>query len=171
MSDFADIDVSRAASGSARPRSRRHPARDGRASHLPQRRGITHACLDGLHANGSRPRASEISRLGMASRSCQGSAARVAKLLTDAPARAGATLESPAEALPRLVFAFRLRPDGIAEELGVDRAIAVEPRGWLWLHFNLADAWACHFLRLSPYFPAGARIARRRRRPPTAQCE
>src|SRR5262249_16293852 len=107
----------------------------------------------------------------MPSRSCQGSAAGVAKPLTDAPARAGATLESPAGALPGLVFAFRLRPDGIAEELGVDRAIAVEPRGWLWLHFNLADAWACHFLRLSPYFPAGARIACRRLRPPTAPCE
>ena len=66
----------------------------------------------------------------------------MAKLLTDAPARAGATLESPAEALPGLVFAFRLRPDGIAEELGVDRAIAVEPRGWLWLHFNLADRYS-----------------------------
>jgi len=57
MSDLAEIDVQ----GSARPRSRCHPARDGRASHLPQRRGITRACLDGLHANGSRPRASEIS--------------------------------------------------------------------------------------------------------------
>ena len=82
MSDLAEIDVQ----GSARPRSRCHPARDGRASHLPQRRGITRACLDGLHANGSRPRASEISRLGMAGRSCQGSAARVAKLLTDSSA-------------------------------------------------------------------------------------
>jgi hypothetical protein len=148
MSDLADIEVQ-----VLQDRDLVVTRRDGRASHLPQRRGITHACLDGLHANGSRPRASEISRLGMAGRSCQGSAARVAKLLTDAPARAGATLESPAEALPGLVFAFRLRPDEIAEELGVDRAIAVKPRGWLWLHFNLADAWACHFLRLSPYFP------------------
>jgi zinc transporter len=33
----------------------------------------------------------------------------------------------------------------------------VEPHGWLWLHFNLADARACHFLRLSSYFPAAAR--------------
>src|SRR5262245_38556606 len=77
----------------------------------------------------------------------------------------------PCRGPARSCLPFRLRPDGIAEELGVDRAIAVEPRGWLWLHFNLADAWACHFLRLSPYFPAGARIARHRRRPPTAQCE
>src|SRR5262249_25119824 len=83
----------------------------------------------------------------------QGSAARVAELLTDAPARAGATLESPAEALPGLVTAFRLKPDGTAEELAVDLPIAEEPRGWLWLHFNLADRGACHFLRLSFYFP------------------
>ena len=79
------------------------------------------------------------------------------EFLTDAPARAGATLESPAEALPGLVFAFRLKPDGTAEELAVDRPIAVEPQGWLWLHFNLADARACHFLRLLSYFPAAAR--------------
>src|SRR5262249_3589692 len=125
MTDLADIDVEVLQDRDLVVT----PARDGRASHLPQRRGITHACLDGLHANGSRPRASEISRLGMAGRSCQGSAARVAELLTDAPARAGATLESPAEALPGLVSAFRLGPDGIAEELAVDRAIAVEPRG------------------------------------------
>ena len=81
----------------------------------------------------------------------------MAKLLTDAPARAGATLESPAEALPGLVTAFRLKSDGTAEELAVDRPIAVEPHGWLWLHFNLADARACHFLRFSSYFPAAAR--------------
>jgi zinc transporter len=66
-------------------------------------------------------------------------------------------LDSPTEALPGLVSAFRLKPDGTAEELAVDRPIAEHPQGWLWLHFNLADARASHFLRSSSYFPAPAR--------------
>jgi len=88
-----------------------------------------------------------------------------------APARAGATLESPAEALPGLVFAFRLRPDGIAEELAVDRPIAVEPReAMASLQFGRRvgmplPAFVILFSR------RGARIARRRRRPSRAQCE
>jgi zinc transporter len=79
------------------------------------------------------------------------------EVLNSMPAQAGATCEFPAEALPGLVTAFRLKPDGTAEELAVDLPIAEQSRGWLWLHFNLADARACHFLRLSSYFPAAAR--------------
>ena len=79
------------------------------------------------------------------------------EVLTSAPARAGAILDSPVEAPPGLVFAFRLKADGTAEELAVDRPIADDPHGWLWLHFNLADARAGHFLRSSSYFPAAAR--------------
>jgi Mg2+ and Co2+ transporter CorA len=55
------------------------------------------------------------------------------------------------------VAAFRVKPDGTAEEFSVDRPIAEESAGWLWLHFNLADARACHFISTSSYFPAPAR--------------
>src|SRR5262249_26074864 len=82
---------------------------------------------------------------------------RMAEVLNSAPAQACVTREFPSEALPGLVTAFRLKPDGTAEELAVDLPIAEQPPGWLWLHFNLADARACHFLRLSSYFPAAAR--------------
>ena len=68
------------------------------------------------------------------------------EVLTSAPARAGAILDSPVGAPPGLVFAFRLKADGTAEELAVDRPIADDPHCWLWLHFNLTDARAGHFL-------------------------
>src|SRR6185295_10020398 len=70
---------------------------------------------------------------------------------------AGAILNFPAEALPGLVCAFRLKTDGTTEELAVDHPIVEEPGGPLWLHFNLADARAVYFLRTSSYFPAPAR--------------
>lgn len=79
------------------------------------------------------------------------------EVLTSAPAIAGATIETKAQALPGLISAFRLRGDGIAEELAVEEPIAVEPGRWLWLHFNLADARACRFLRGVAYFPEAAR--------------
>jgi hypothetical protein len=70
---------------------------------------------------------------------------------------AGAILNFPAEALPGLICAFRLKADGTTEELAVDHPIVEEPGGSLWLHFNLADARAVYFLRTSSYFPAPAR--------------
>jgi zinc transporter len=58
--------------------------------------------------------------------------------------------------LPGLVRAFRFGADGSAEELAVDQPIA-EGEGWLWLHFNLADARACQFLKSFQGLPAPAR--------------
>ncbi len=81
----------------------------------------------------------------------------MAEVLTAAPARAGATRNFPVGALPGLVCAFRLKPDGTAEELAVDHPIAEEPGHSLWLHFNLADARAGYFLRASSFFPTAAR--------------
>lgn len=81
----------------------------------------------------------------------------MAEVLKSAPATGGAPIEAPAKALPGLISAFRLKADGAIEELAVDRPIAEEPEGWLWLHFNLADARACRFLRGAPYFPVAAR--------------
>jgi zinc transporter len=69
----------------------------------------------------------------------------------------GASPAPPAQALPGLISAFRSKADGVAEELAVDRPIAEDADGWLWLHFNLADARACHFLRSASYLPLTAR--------------
>ena len=79
------------------------------------------------------------------------------EILNGAPVQGGAILVFPPEPLPGLVAAFRQKLDGTTEELAVDQPIAAEPNGWLWLHFNLADARACHLLRFSSYFPAAAR--------------
>src|SRR5262245_45192292 len=56
--------------------------------------------------------------------------------------------ETQTKPLAGLVYAFRFHADGTSEELNVDRPIA-DGDGWLWLHFNLADARACHFLDAS----------------------
>ncbi|MGA9602966.1 MAG: transporter [Methyloceanibacter sp.] len=69
---------------------------------------------------------------------------------------AGASAETPAESLPGLVSAFRFAAGG-SEELSVDEPIAEQPDSWLWLHFNLADARACRFLKAGPSLPAAAR--------------
>ncbi|MBN8945131.1 MAG: transporter [Rhizobiales bacterium] len=45
----------------------------------------------------------------------------------------------PGTAVPGLVWAFRIHPDGTAEELAVDAPLEDRHDGWLWLHFNLAD--------------------------------
>lgn len=73
--------------------------------------------------------------------------------------------KAEAKHLAGLVCAFRFHADGTPDELNVDRPIA-DGDGWLWLHFNLADA---------PRLPlpgcghacsaAGADAARLRRRP------
>src|SRR4029079_18912167 len=97
---------------------------------------------------------------------CHGSAARVVEALTSAPARAGAILDSPVEAPPGLVFAFRLKADGTAEELTVDRPIAEDPEGWLWLApLQLGRCARRSFLALVFLLSCrGARAARCRRR-------
>lgn len=59
---------------------------------------------------------------------------------------AGASADAPLETLPGLVPAFRVEA-GAGEELPVDKPIAERPDSWLWLHFNLADARACRFLK------------------------
>jgi zinc transporter len=69
---------------------------------------------------------------------------------------AGASAEAPAESLPGLVSAFRFT-DGRVEELAVDKPIAEQPGSWLWLHFNLADARACRFLKAGISLPPVAR--------------
>ena len=69
----------------------------------------------------------------------------------------GASPAPPAQALPGLISAFRSKADGVVEELAVDRPIGEDADGWLWLHFNLADARACHVLRSASYLPLTAR--------------
>ncbi len=70
---------------------------------------------------------------------------------------AGASAAAPLETLPGLVSAFRFEADSAGEELPVDKPIAERPDGWLWLHFNLADARACRFLRGGFSLPVAAR--------------
>lgn len=65
-------------------------------------------------------------------------------------------MDSEAKALPGLISAFRFDSDGSAEELPLEQPIP-GAQGWLWLHFNLADARACNFLRSCPELPAAAR--------------
>jgi zinc transporter len=61
-----------------------------------------------------------------------------------------------ADVIPGLVWAFRIHADGSAEELPVDAPITDRHDGWLWLHFNLADTRACHWLGSAPELPAAA---------------
>jgi len=48
--------------------------------------------------------------------------------------------------IPGLVWAFRIHSDGSSESLPIDKPIASAHDGLLWLHFNLADARALHWL-------------------------
>ncbi len=68
----------------------------------------------------------------------------------------GDVRETQAKPLAGLVFAIRFAPDGSSEELNIERPPAAEG-GWLWLHFNLADARSCHFLNDTALLPAPAR--------------
>ncbi len=61
-----------------------------------------------------------------------------------------------AQAVPGLVWAFRIHADGAAEELNVDEPLDDRHDGWLWLHFNLADARTDAFLRSLPELPPAA---------------
>lgn len=55
------------------------------------------------------------------------------------------------------MWAFRFHVDGTPEELSVEQPIPEGHDGWLWLHFNLADARACQVLRSMSLLPAPAR--------------
>lgn len=61
--------------------------------------------------------------------------------------------------LPGLVLAFRFHADGRAEELAADRPVdlTTDHGDWFWLHFNLADKRACHWIAASAEVPAPAR--------------
>src|ERR1700753_1347852 len=48
--------------------------------------------------------------------------------------------------VPGLVWAFRIHADGSPEALPVDAPVSSDHDGLLWLHFNLADAQALHWL-------------------------
>jgi zinc transporter len=66
-----------------------------------------------------------------------------------------ASLDRPAaQVIPGLVWAFRFHADGTAEELPVDQPIEDRHDGWLWLHLNLADTRACHWLTTADLPPA-----------------
>src|SRR6201996_6276605 len=62
-----------------------------------------------------------------------------------APALVGHADGMPAP-VPGLVWAFRIHADGSPEALPVDAPISFDHDGLLWLHFNLADAQALHWL-------------------------
>ena len=85
------------------------------------------------------------------------SAARSATESLGAAAAAGPNAPPPGQALPGLVWAFHSPAGGAAEELALDRPLPDRSDGWLWLHFNLADARACRFLQGAAYVPAAAR--------------
>ena len=64
------------------------------------------------------------------------------------------------DAAPGLVWAFRVRADGTADELtecaAPSNADAISGDGWLWMHFNLADARVRPYLREHAAIPARA---------------
>jgi len=78
--------------------------------------------------------------------------------MTNAPASNKSALLDPVPTppLPGLISAFLFRSGSAPEELPIDRPLPDRPDGWLWLHFNLADARACPFLRTIPDLPAQA---------------
>jgi zinc transporter len=49
-------------------------------------------------------------------------------------------------AIPGLVWAFRIHPDGKPEPLGIDAPIDIAHGDLLWLHFNLTDSRALQWL-------------------------
>ncbi len=57
---------------------------------------------------------------------------------------------APDDAIPGLVWAFRIHADGRPEALSIEQAIDVTRDGLLWLHFNLADTRALQWLTHAP---------------------
>jgi zinc transporter len=66
---------------------------------------------------------------------------------------------SDAQIMPGLVWAFRIHADGTPQSLPVDKPIEMNDDGWLWLHFNLADARACALLPRFEDLPPEAAVA------------
>jgi zinc transporter len=65
---------------------------------------------------------------------------------------------NPDEAIPGLVWAFRIHADGNAEPLPIDQRIDLNRDGLLWLHLNLADGRTTQWLaRADLPLPAQAR--------------
>jgi len=60
--------------------------------------------------------------------------------------------------VPGLVWAFRVHPDGTADPLDTDEPIENTHDGWLWLHFNLSDMRAVHWLQSCPLVTHEGRI-------------
>jgi zinc transporter len=58
--------------------------------------------------------------------------------------------------LPGLVWAFRIHSDGAAEPLPTDKPIEMHHDGWVWLHFNLADARTTEALKSFRDLPQAA---------------
>jgi zinc transporter len=73
----------------------------------------------------------------------------------DAPSQVTTPQMGP-DLVPGLVWAFLVHPDGSAEELAVDRPLEDHHDGWLWLHLNLADTRACHWLSVESDLPTAA---------------
>ncbi|MGL4285227.1 MAG: CorA family divalent cation transporter, partial [Phreatobacter sp.] len=59
----------------------------------------------------------------------------------------------PGTTIPGLVWAFRIHADGTAEEVSVDAPLEDRHDGWLWLHFNLGDQRAAHWLDTASGLP------------------
>lgn len=65
--------------------------------------------------------------------------------------------EEFASALPGLSSAFLFSPDGLAEELSVERPVPRTHGGWLWLHFDLTDSAAVKSIHSVPNLPESAK--------------
>jgi zinc transporter len=85
------------------------------------------------------------------------SAARSTPETQDAAAPGGPNSPPPGQTLPGLVWAFQFTAGGAAEEFALDQPLPDRSDGWLWLHFNLADARACRFLQGAASVPPAAR--------------
>lgn len=62
------------------------------------------------------------------------------------------------DAIPGLIWAFRLHHDGGADVLPIDEPLDVRHDGRLWLHFNLADQRACRWLETVHLPPQARRL-------------
>lgn len=56
--------------------------------------------------------------------------------------------------IPGLVWAFRIRDDGVSEPLPVGEPIEGHHEGWLWLHLDLSNTQAAHWLSHADLPPA-----------------
>jgi zinc transporter len=65
----------------------------------------------------------------------------------DAPVMPHASSAGGLGVVPGLIWAFRIHDDGSAQSLAVDAPISGRHDGWLWLHFNLADARVSEWLK------------------------